>query len=110
MFILARGGQSYCRLRFNIGPGGEVLLPADVDYGSEFSASDHPSWRLEYEATVQLQQEVSQASISNLDGTKVRSMQSTEALDEGWYDAWIDYTHEDHPWEEQPYGYSHDFE
>jgi proteasome lid subunit RPN8/RPN11 len=107
MFILARGGQSYCRLRFNVGPGGEMLISADVDYGNEFSASDHSSWRLEYEATVQLQQEVVQPSISNVNS--VRKPASTEALDEGWYDAWSEYTHEDHPWEEEPYGFIRDF-
>jgi hypothetical protein len=32
MIIVARGAATYCRLRFNIGPGGEVLLPLDVDW------------------------------------------------------------------------------
>jgi hypothetical protein len=32
MIIVARGGATYCRLRFNIGPGGEMLLPLEVDW------------------------------------------------------------------------------
>jgi len=32
MFILARTGQCYARLRFNIGPGGEQNIPVEVDY------------------------------------------------------------------------------
>lgn len=32
MIIVARGGASYVRLRFNVGPGGEVLLPLEVDW------------------------------------------------------------------------------
>lgn len=32
MIIVARGGATYCRLRFNIGPGGEVLLPLEIDW------------------------------------------------------------------------------
>jgi hypothetical protein len=32
MAIVARGGESYARLRFNTGPGGEVLLPVAVDW------------------------------------------------------------------------------
>src|SRR3954449_8635457 len=33
MFILARGGQTYARLRFNVGPGADVNLPVEVEYG-----------------------------------------------------------------------------
>src|SRR5438105_5385931 len=33
MFILARGGKCYARLRYNVGPGVDVELPVDVDYG-----------------------------------------------------------------------------
>ena len=28
MFILARGGQAYARLRYNVGPGADVKLPS----------------------------------------------------------------------------------
>ena len=40
MFILARGGQSYARLRFNTGPGGDITIPVSVDYDRPFAASD----------------------------------------------------------------------
>lgn len=53
MFILARGGQTYCRLRFNAGPGGQVELPVEVDYSERFAGSDHEGWRAEYELNVQ---------------------------------------------------------
>jgi hypothetical protein len=53
MFILARGGQTYCRLRFNTGPGGQVELPVEVDYSERFAGSDHEGWRDEYELNVQ---------------------------------------------------------
>ena len=52
MFILARGGESYARLRFNVGPGGEVLLPVEVDYSRPFAGSDSATWQAEYEANV----------------------------------------------------------
>jgi hypothetical protein len=48
MFILARGGQTYARLRFNIGPGGEMIIPVRVDYSRPFPASDLAGWRQEY--------------------------------------------------------------
>src|SRR6476620_165291 len=33
MFILARGGQTYARLRYHVGPSSDVILPVEVDYG-----------------------------------------------------------------------------
>ena len=52
MFILARGGQSYARLRFHVGPGADVELPVRVDYRRTFAASDHQAWKAEYQASV----------------------------------------------------------
>ena len=52
MFILAQGGKSYARLRFNIGPGGDVSVPVEVDYSRPFEASDRESWEIEYHANV----------------------------------------------------------
>jgi hypothetical protein len=54
MFILARGGRSYARLRFNVGPGGESQLGAEVDFSREFCGSDHTAWSREYLEQVQL--------------------------------------------------------
>jgi hypothetical protein len=48
MFILARGGQTYARLRFNVGPRGEMTIPVSVDYTRVFAASDWESWSREY--------------------------------------------------------------
>ena len=54
MFILACGGRSYARLRFHVGPGGELDLPVCVDYTRPFAASDHAAWEEEYLANVQV--------------------------------------------------------
>ena len=54
MFILACSGQSYARLRFHVGPGGNLDLPVRVDYSRPFAASDHAAWREEYLAAVQV--------------------------------------------------------
>jgi hypothetical protein len=54
MFILARRGQSYCRLRFNVGPGGDLDLPVRVDYARPFAASNHAAWQDEYLAAVEV--------------------------------------------------------
>jgi hypothetical protein len=52
MFILARGGQTYARLRFSAGPGGQVVLPVEIDFGQPFPASDHATWQQEYDRCV----------------------------------------------------------
>ena len=48
MLILARGGATYARLRFNTGPGGEMELPVEVDFSQPFAASDQEAWQAEY--------------------------------------------------------------
>jgi hypothetical protein len=55
MFILARGGQTYARLRFNTGPGGQLLIPVSVDYLQPFPAADPDLWEAEYQAHVQVE-------------------------------------------------------
>jgi hypothetical protein len=58
MFILARGGQSYARLRFHVGPGGDISLPIKVDYTRPFAGSDQVAWQKQYAACVQVEQPV----------------------------------------------------
>jgi hypothetical protein len=48
MAILARGGRTYARIRFNSGPGGQMCLPIDIDYSREFMSSDHGEWLQQY--------------------------------------------------------------
>jgi proteasome lid subunit RPN8/RPN11 len=52
MFILAEGGDTYARLRFNTGPGGDCLLPVELDCQVEFPASDLRGWEEEYNAHI----------------------------------------------------------
>ena len=52
MFILARGGRSFARLRFNVGPGGEIEIPVGVDYTRPFVGSDWETWQKEYDANL----------------------------------------------------------
>lgn len=55
MAILARGGQTYARLRFNVGPrgpGGQMLIPVQVNFEVPFPGSDHQSWQEEYESNI----------------------------------------------------------
>jgi hypothetical protein len=54
LFILARGGECYARLRFNTGPGGELEIPVDVDYSHTFGPSAFDAWEDEYKANVRI--------------------------------------------------------
>lgn len=55
MAIVACGGQTYARLRFQAGSGGLMTLPMDVDFHSRFEGSAHEEWFQEYEACVQFE-------------------------------------------------------
>lgn len=54
MFILARGGETYARLRFNVGPGGDLEIGTNVDFTLPFAASQQDAWAKEYEDNVGL--------------------------------------------------------
>ena len=53
MFVLAQEGKTYARLRFNVGPKGDTVIPVQIDFSQPFEASDHKAWELEYDANIQ---------------------------------------------------------
>ena len=53
MFIISSNGETYARLRFNCGPGGEIKIPVIVDYTAEFESSDFTNWEKLYKDTVE---------------------------------------------------------
>ena len=57
MFILARGGNTYARLRFGTGPGGELMLPVQTDFRVPFAAANQAGWTTEYKNFVSLEPE-----------------------------------------------------
>ena len=52
MCIVAEEGKVYARLCFNVGPGGQILIPVEVDYSQPFQASDQEAWEAEYKANI----------------------------------------------------------
>ena len=52
MFILACEGRASARLRFNVGPGGDLTIPVEIDYSRPFAPSDFDAWEAEYKANV----------------------------------------------------------
>jgi len=86
MFILARGGQSYARLRFHVGPGGELDLPVRVDYSRPFAASDQKAWEEEYRAAVEIAEEVFSMRSDPLRLDPLAD--PVDPWDEDWFSAW----------------------
>ncbi|HEV3302503.1 MAG TPA: hypothetical protein VG055_22805 [Planctomycetaceae bacterium] len=52
MCILAKEGQTYCRLQFRQGPGAAFEIPVRVDFECDFPKTDRQGWDREYSATV----------------------------------------------------------
>jgi len=52
MFILAQGGETYARLALNAGPGGDLMLPVEIDFSRPMLASEEQDWEQEYLASV----------------------------------------------------------
>ncbi|MCX5638668.1 MAG: hypothetical protein NTX52_13410 [Planctomycetota bacterium] len=52
MFVLAQDNRTYAKLSFNVGPGGQVLIPAEIDYGCDFGPSNQDLWDAEYQANI----------------------------------------------------------
>jgi proteasome lid subunit RPN8/RPN11 len=65
MCIVARGGETYCRLRFATGPGGSFEIPIEIDFTRVFGASSHSSWSVEYATTVRPAEFHSNAVLEN---------------------------------------------
>jgi len=57
MLIVASGGQAYARLRLGFGPGGEFVLPVEIDFQRAFPAAAHTAWEAEYLQNVRAEPE-----------------------------------------------------
>jgi proteasome lid subunit RPN8/RPN11 len=107
MFILARGGQSYARLRYNVGPGVDVKISVEIDYGPPFAASDREVWQEEYLANVC----VPPPEPPKFTGAakQPNQFEDDEFVENWWRDAWGDYADFDRSTEEADYGHIDDF-
>jgi proteasome lid subunit RPN8/RPN11 len=64
MAIVAQDDSTYARLSFNIGPGSQILMPAEVDFSGDFGGTDHSSWDTEYEANVKAMEWLSRPALT----------------------------------------------
>ena len=52
LFVVAQDNKTYAKLSFNVGPGGQVLIPTEVNYRHDFGPSNHELWDTEYVANI----------------------------------------------------------
>ena len=69
MFIIDQNDNTYARLCFGIGPGGQAEIPVGIDYSTAFSGTDFKAWQTEY--------------IQNVTPGKLTSENPKAATDEG---------------------------
>jgi len=91
LFILARGGQTYARLQFHVGPGGSLLIPVTVDYSRPFAASDHEAWQNEYQASVIADDFWLDVPLPSAPKGGLPVADSTALSDDDWWGAWNEY-------------------
>jgi hypothetical protein len=109
MFILARGGKCYARLRYNLGPGADIELSVDVDYSRPFAGTEFELWRDEYVANVYVPPS-EPAKKGTATQTRVPvTVNDEQYLNDWWRDAWADYMDFDDADQEAAYGYVRDF-
>ena len=54
LFILAQDNKTYAKLSFNVGPGGQMLIPVAVDYSFDFGPSNKQAWDAEYDDNIKV--------------------------------------------------------
>ena len=94
MFILARGGQTYARLRFNVGPGGSMEIPVEVDFSRSCPAADQVAWKQEYLQAVEVADDLAEILVGN----RFPAWDGEPALEDDFDDfpaAWEEYTTDD---------------
>jgi hypothetical protein len=109
MFILARGGKCYARLRYNVGPGADIELPVDVDYSRPFAGSEFELWHQEYADNVRVPPPEPQIKLAAAEMSVPVVVRENEYLDDWWRDAWADYMDFDDSYQEAKYGFIRDF-
>jgi proteasome lid subunit RPN8/RPN11 len=102
MFILARRGQTYARLRYHVGPGADVQLPIEVDYSRPFGASHEADWQYEYDRCVF-------EPLSPLPNVADLQLRPPVEPAEDWYDLWQQYIDPNDPTLESKHVYDDEF-
>lgn len=70
MFVVAQNDKTYAKLSFNVGPGGQVLIPVEIDYSQNFGPSNQELWDVEYASNVKASEWLSSRTRKDDDSTK----------------------------------------
>jgi hypothetical protein len=91
MFILARGGETYARLKFGCGPGAELLVPVEIAWDVPFAGTDYNAWEAEYARCIE------PAVPSRNSGNQRLDWEELDFLEENpdAFDAWGDFLLDD---------------
>ena len=106
MFILARGGQTFARLRYNSGPGVDVQIPVEVDYCQPFAASEQGRWGEEYAASVRMP--LTDPPEHDVAVPNNRLAEQDQYLEDWWRD-WSEYADFNGSPQEADHGFDRDF-
>lgn len=79
MFVVAQDNKTYAKLSFNVGPGGQVLIPVKIDYAHDFGPSEQKAWDTEYEANIKATKWLSEFD-NNKETASVKNDYSSYAL------------------------------
>jgi len=70
LFVVAQNDNAYAKLSFNVGPGGQVLIPVEIDYTHAFGPSNQELWDAEYASDVKAAEWLSSRASKISDSTK----------------------------------------
>jgi proteasome lid subunit RPN8/RPN11 len=70
LFVVAQNDKTYAKLSFHVGPGGQVLIPTEIDYGQDFGPTSREMWDTEYAANVRAVEWLSSRASHSDDSTK----------------------------------------
>ena len=78
MFIIADSGDTYCRMKINVGPGVVKEMDVVIDWSIPFGGSDVVSWASEYE------DKVTEMKFRMTGNEKLSSIQSDGYVEQVW--------------------------
>lgn len=70
MFVVAQNNKTYTKLSFNVGPGGQVLIPVGIDYSQDFGPTNQELWDTEYASNVKTSEWLSSRTRKDDDSTR----------------------------------------
>ena len=70
LFVVAQDNKTYAKLSFNVGPGGQVLIPVGIDYSQAFGPTNQELWDAEYASNVKASEWLSSRTRKDDDSTR----------------------------------------